>query len=181
MSLAALGRPEANEYASYQEAYVSMVQGDDVIRALDTQRDCMLLFLRTTSEERVRERYDPLKWSIKEVLGHVIDTERVFEYRALRFARGDETELHGFDQDRFVKNANYHDTPIALIADQYNAVRRSTLALFRYLAPEAWSRGGIANRNRLTVRGIAWVIAGHELHHQATLKTRYNLDIGGKP
>jgi hypothetical protein len=170
---APVGRPQNSEYGAYFERYISLVPGDDAVAALESQRESTLQLLGTVTEERSNFRYEPGKWSIKELVGHVIDTERIFAYRALRFARNDRTELPGFDQDTFAANANYHNLTLAQIANEFDAVRRSTLALFSQLDDAAWSRRGIANKNEASVRALAFVMAGHERHHVEILKTRY--------
>ena len=118
-------------------------------------------------------RYAPGKWSAKEVLGHVCDTERVFAYRALRIARGDQTPLAGFEQDDYVKNGPFAKAPMEEIIEDYIAVRRASITLFRNLDEAAWVRRGVANNNEVSVRALAYIIAGHELHHRRILEEKY--------
>jgi hypothetical protein len=168
-------RPEADEYAPYYEKYVSLVPTGDVVETLERQAKETLALLGGVGEDRAGASYEPGKWSVKQVVGHVIDTERIFAYRALRFARGDETPLNGFDQDTFTTGANFDARKLSELADEFEAVRRSTVALLRGLDADAWSRRGIASDNGVSVRALAHIIAGHEAHHVNILRTRYLL------
>ncbi len=168
-----IGRPEPGEYAPYHAGYISEVVGDDILTILDTQRRQMLILLSGCGEEEGQFRYAPDKWSVKEVLGHVCDTERIFAYRALRISRGDRTPLPGFEQDDYVRNAPFASRPLAEVIEDYIAVRRATLTLFRNLDQAAWLRRGIVNNNELTVRALAYITAGHEMHHKKILEEKY--------
>jgi hypothetical protein len=168
-----IGPPEASEYAPYYGKYISLVPGADILTALDAQRRQTMLLLSGRDEEEGNFRYAPEKWSAKEVLGHVCDTERVFAYRALRIARGDQTPLEGFEQDDYIKNGPFGRVSLAEVIDDYIAVRRATLTLLRNLDEAAWMRRGIANKNEVTVRALAYTIAGHELHHRRILEEKY--------
>ena len=125
------------------------------------------------SEREGNFRYAPEKWTVKEVLGHVNDTERIFTYRALRIARGDQTPLSGFEQDDYVRGGNFAERTLADLADEFGYVRSASIALFRSLQKEAWSRRGVANEKDVTVRALAFIVAGHELHHRLILEERY--------
>lgn len=166
-------RPEAGEYAPYFERYISLVPDGDIVTVLNEQMDETLGLLRDIPEERAGFRYAPDKWSIKELLGHIIDAERIFAYRALRFARKDETPLPGFEQDDYIEHASYDDCRLSELAAELESVRRSTIFLFKHLAKEAWLRTGTANESEASVRAIAYMIAGHERHHCAILRERY--------
>ncbi len=168
-----IGRPEPGKYAPYHAGYISEVVGDDILTILDTQRRQMLILLSGCGEEEGQFRYAPDKWSVKEVLGHVCDTERIFAYRALRISRGDRTPLPGFEQDDYVRNAPFASRPLAEVIEDYIAVRRATLTLFRNLDQAAWLRRGIVNNNELTVRALAYITAGHEMHHKKILEEKY--------
>ena len=133
----------------------------------------MVLLLSGLSEEQGDFRYAPEKWSAKQVLGHVCDTERVFAYRALRISRGDATPMEGFEQDDYVKNGPFARHVIAEVIEDYIAVRRATISLLRSLEEAAWSRRGVANKNEVTVRALAYTIAGHEVHHRRILEEKY--------
>ena len=169
----AIARPEPGEYAPYYERYISLITGSDILATLDAQRRQMMLLLSGRDESDGDLRYAPDKWNVKEVLGHVCDTERIFAYRALRIARGDRTPIEGFEQDDYVRNGPFARAPLAEIIEDYIAVRRATLTLFRDLYEAAWSRRGIANKNEITVRALAYIIAGHELHHRRILEEKY--------
>jgi len=168
-----IARPEPGEYNPYYDRYISLVPGTDILGTLDTQRRQTLLLLSGRDEEDGNFRYSPEKWSAKEVLGHVCDTERIFAYRALRIARGDQTALEGFEQDDYVRNGSFARMPLEEIVEDYIAVRRATLTLFRNLEEPAWVRRGVANRNEVSVRALAYTIAGHEVHHRRILEERY--------
>jgi len=166
-------RPEPGEYAPYYERYISLVAGADILTTLDSQRRQMLLLLSGRDEAEGDFRYAPEKWSAKEVLGHVCDTERIFAYRALRISRADSTPIEGFEQDDYVRNGPFANRPLAELIEDYIAVRRATLTLLRNLDEPAWTRRGIANKNEVSVRAIAYTIAGHELHHRRILEEKY--------
>ena len=166
-------RPESTEYAPYYEKYVAMVPGNDIVAILDAQRLQMSQLFAARSERDGNFRYAADKWTVKEVLGHLADTERVFVYRALRIARADQTPLSGFEQDDYVRAGGFGDRSLADVAEEFALVRGASSALFRSLGTEAWTRRGIANKNEVTVRALAFIIAGHELHHREILKERY--------
>jgi hypothetical protein len=168
-----LNRPDATEYASYYGKYVSLISGDDILTLLGQQLTETLALLGNISESQANYRYAPDKWSIKELVGHLIDTERIFAYRALRFARNDQTPLQGFEQDDYIRGASFDDCAINDLASEFEHVRRSSLSLFSNLGEEAWKRRGLANDSEVSVRALAYIIAGHELHHMEILRTRY--------
>jgi hypothetical protein len=167
------GRPDASEYAPYYERYIALVPGDNVIVALETQRLHMVQVLSARSEREGNFRYGPEKWSVKEVVGHLADSERVFAYRAMRIARGDRTPLSGFEQDDYVRSGGFGERRLTDLAEEFAAVRSGSIALFRSLNEPAWSRRGVANNNEVSVRALAFITAGHELHHQRILEERY--------
>jgi len=169
----AISRPEPGEYAPYYGRYISLIASSDILATLDAQRRDTVLLLCGRDESDGDIRYAPDKWSAKQVLGHVCDTERIFAYRALRIARADRTPIEGFEQDDYVRNGPFAHAPQAEIIDDYIAVRRATLTLFRSLDEAAWSRRGIANKNEISVRALAYIIAGHELHHRRILEEKY--------
>ena len=170
---AMVARPEAGEYAPYYEKYIALVPGNDILGALETQRLQMIQLFAARSERDGNFRYAPDKWSVKEVLGHVCDTERIFAYRALRISRNDKTPIEGFEQDDYVKHGGFNDRTLVDLAGEFSQVRGATLALFLGLGGDAWQRRGAANKNEVTVRALAFVIAGHELHHRGILEERY--------
>ena len=171
-----IGPPQAGEYAAYYGRYISLVPGTDILTTLEEQRRGMLLLLSGRDEAEGDFRYAPEKWTAKEVLGHVCDTERVFAYRALRIARGDATPLEGFEQDDYVRHGPFA-RGVGDLIEEYIAVRRASLSLLRMLDEAAWMRRGVANKNEVTVRALAYIIAGHELHHRGILEEKY---FGGR-
>ena len=166
-------RPEPGEYALYYDRYISLVPGSDILTTLQSQRRQMLLLLSGRDDTDGDFRYAADKWSAKEVLGHICDTERIFAYRALRVSRGDRTPIEGFEQDDYVRNGPFANRPLAELIEDYIAVRRATLTLLRILDETAWMRRGIANKNEVSVRAIAYTIAGHEVHHRRILEEKY--------
>lgn len=168
-----VGRPEPGEYASFYERYISLIAGTDILGTLDTQRRQMLLLLSGRDENEGDLSYAPDKWSVKEVIGHICDSERIFTYRALRIARGDRTPLAGFEQGDYIRNGPFATHGLADMIEDYIAVRRATLTLFRNLGELAWTRRGIANNNEVSVRALAYMTAGHELHHRRILEEKY--------
>jgi DinB superfamily len=168
-----IARPDPSEYAQDYAKYVSLVPDGDILALLKQQIEETLSLLSSVSEERANHRYAPGKWSIKELIGHLIDSERIFAYRALRFARGDQTKLPGFEQDDYIRNASFDDYPLTDLAAEFEYVRRANLFLFQHLSEEAWGRTGAANDSEISVRALAYSIAGHELHHREILRTRY--------
>lgn len=165
--------PAAAEYAPYYERYVSLVKERDVIATLAEQMEETLRLLRGIDEERAAYRYAEGKWSIKELVGHVIDAERIFAYRALRFARGDETPLEGFDQDPYIRGASFDAYPLEELAREFELVRGANILFFKHLSADAWQRRGVASDAEVTVRALAFIMAGHEKHHMEILRTRY--------
>jgi hypothetical protein len=172
-SCLSIARPEPGEYAPYYERYISLISGNDILGTFEAQRRQMLILLCGRDEADGDFRYAPDKWSAKEVLGHVCDTERIFAYRMLRISRADDTPIEGFEQDDYVRNGPYAKISFAEVIDDYIAVRRATVTLLRNLDEQAWSRRGIANKNEVSVRAIAYLTAGHELHHRRILEEKY--------
>lgn len=166
-------RPEATEYNPYYGKYVSLVADDDILTVLSDQLSVTLALLGSVPESQGNFRYAAGKWSMKELLGHMIDTERIFAYRALRFARNDATPLPGFEQDDYIRNASFDACTLGALAAEFESVRRATLFLFRHLDGEAWTRRGVASESEVSVRALAYIIAGHELHHVGVLRDRY--------
>lgn len=166
-------RPDASEYADYYANYISKVPGTKILDVLEAQRLQMLHLFAGRSERDGSFRYAPGKWTVKEVLGHVTDTERIFAYRALRFARGDQTPLPGFEQDDFVKNGGFAARTLADLVEEFGAVRSASIALFRSFNEEAWSRRGVANQKEVTVRALGFITAGHQIHHRMILEELY--------
>ncbi|MBO0721708.1 MAG: DinB family protein [Blastocatellia bacterium] len=164
-------RPDSAEYNPYFEKYISLVPGENIVETLSGQIEDSLTFLRGLSDVQGELRYAPGKWSVKEVIGHLIDVERIFAYRALRIARSDRTPLPGFDENEYVAHASFPS--LNDLAAEYQAVRNSNLYFFRSLSEETWLRRGIASSNEISVRAIAYILAGHELHHLGIIRSRY--------
>ena len=168
-----IGRPTPNEAAPYYFGYINRVSGDDILRTLQSQLDETLPFLRGITEEKSLYRYAPEKWSIRQMWGHVNDTERVFLMRALWFARKFETALPSFDQEIAVANANSDKVPWARHVEEFREIRLATISFFRNLPEEAWTRTGTASGNPFSVRACAFIVAGHVTHHAGVLHEKY--------
>lgn len=170
-----IARPAADEYLEYYGRYIALVPGDDALPVLARAQAETHRLLAGLDEARALHRYAPGKWSVKEVLGHLADGERVFGYRALRFARADQTPLPGFDENTYVPAGKFGRRTLADMAAEFAAVRAATLALARSLDDEALLRRGTASDCPFSVRALVAIIAGHELHHVALLRERYGL------
>lgn len=166
------GAPQTSEYPEPYAGYVSHVEGD-VLQVLAQQIDDTVTLLREVPPDRADYAYAPGKWTVKEVVGHVNDVERVFCYRAMCFARGETQPQPGFDQDAYVTAGQFQHRPLEQLLDEFAAVRAATVALFHGFGRAEWMRGGIANDAEFTVRAVAYILAGHERHHLAVLRERY--------
>jgi len=164
-----IDRPQPGEYPEFGAKYVAQVKTTDVLELLEQLKESTHQFFSTISDERASQPYAPGKWTVKQVVGHMIDTERTFAYRALVFSRND-IELPGFDQDVYVENADFNNRPLTNLADELKAVRESNLFLFRSFSDEQLTRKGIASGNPTSVRGMIYMTAGHELHHLQIFK-----------
>ena len=165
--------PDPTEYPEYYGRYISQVPQGDIVTILEQERDAALALLNGLPPAKADFRYAPGKWNIKEVLGHVIDAERIFAYRALRFARNDKTPLPGFEQDDYMPHARFGDRELGDLIREFATVRQASLFLFRPLDTAAWDRRGTASGGEISVRALAYVLAGHEIHHRRILETRY--------
>lgn len=168
-----IGRPEKSEAASYYFTYIDKIPGDDPIAILESQCAESLPFLSAISEEKSLYRYAPDKWSIRQLLNHVTDTERAFAFRALWFARGFDSPLPSYDQNTAASAARADSVSWAAHVEEFRRVRLSTISLFQNMPADAWTKPGIASDNRFTVRAVAFIIAGHVTHHVAILRERY--------
>lgn len=168
-----MSRPEKTEYAEYYETYVSLVEETDVVSALENQLAEIENLFAEVTEEKGAYAYAEGKWSIKQLIGHLIDGERIFSYRALRIARADRTPIEGFEQDEYMENSNFNAVKLAELLEEFALVRKSNLLLFKNLTAEAWARRGTANDAEISVRAIAYIMVGHVRHHANVLKTRY--------
>jgi len=167
-------KPQPEEHAEYYAKYIKLV-GDDALGALRAQSASTPRLLSGLSDAQAMHRYAPGKWSVKEVVGHLLDGERVFSYRALRIARADATPLPGFDENAWVPAAHFDRRPMPDLVADYQTVRAATVALFSSFDEEALTRVGTANDTPFSVRALAHIIAGHELHHVGLLRDRYGL------
>ena len=166
-------RPDPSEYAPYAEVYVSRVPDGNFVEFLEAQTRRIFPELRAVTEQQSLLRYAPGKWSLRESFLHVVDAERIFTYRALRIARNDQTDLPGFEQDDYIAPSEAADRTWSSIIDELQAVRASTIQLFRNLPAAAWTRTGSANGRKASVRGLAYITAGHVEHHISLLHERY--------
>jgi uncharacterized damage-inducible protein DinB len=166
-------RPAPDEFLAYFATYVDLVPDGDIIQSLAMQRAETLALIRSLSEEQGDKRYAPDKWSIRELIGHVIDSERIFVYRALRFSRLDLANIEGFDEKDYAANGPYAHVTLADLGEEFNSVRRSTVHFFGNLDEKMMSSRGTAGDGQVSVRALAWITAGHEIHHCSILKTRY--------
>jgi len=167
------GRPQSEEAAEYYWTYINRTEGDDPRQIIEAQWESAGKFFSQISEAKSLHRYAPEKWSIRQSLNHINDTERVFAGRAMWFARGYETPLPGFDQNLAAVTGEADRIAWAAHIEEFRAVRQSTIAFFQNLPAEAWGRAGIASDNRFTVRALAFIIAGHVNHHLAVLREKY--------
>jgi len=167
-------RPETNEYAAALADYISAIgEDEDVLAVLGQQLDEILARFRGVPPVRGDFRYAPGKWTLKDIVGHLADTERVFAYRALSIARGDPAALPSFDDQAWVAEVGAGDRALLEMVEEWGQVRRATLALLRHLPAAAWYRRGIANSQPISVRALAYVIAGHTRHHLEVVEARY--------
>jgi uncharacterized damage-inducible protein DinB len=167
------GRPEASEAAPYYFQYIDRVAGDDPLAAMESQLEETMALLTAISDETSRSRYAPGKWSIRQLLNHITDTERAFAFRALWFARGFPEPLPGYDQDVAAAGAEADRIAWAAHVEEFQRVRLATISQFRNMPPEAWMRRGVASGNPFTVRAVAFLLAGHVTHHLTVLRERY--------
>jgi hypothetical protein len=168
-------RPSDSDYPEYYRTYVNLIEHDDVLEVLAEQVDTVMSMFADMDEARTLYRYADGKWSIREVLGHLLDSERIFGMRALCFARGEQQPLPGFDENVYVANALFDERPLDSILDEWQALRIANLILFQSFDDDAWSRSGTANNKPVTTNALAWIIAGHTVHHLNILRDRYHV------
>lgn len=171
------GRPTAAEHLPYFSLYTNLVPDGGAMAQMETGFTQQLERLSALSADQVRHRYAPDKWSVLQTIGHLSDGERVFTYRALRFARGDTTPLEGFDEATWMRGVDFDDRDLQALLEEWRSVRMAALSLFQSLSPEMWLRQGTANGHITSVRALCYMIAGHELHHMKLLRERYGLPI----
>ncbi|MEH7504025.1 DinB family protein [Neobacillus drentensis] len=166
-------RPLASEYPEYYKPYVNLVPEGDLLTLLKEDLVKTIELFESLSEEDGHFRYAENKWSIKEVLGHMADTERIMSYRLLRVGRGDQTALAGFNENEYVEGSQINKLPIKNILEDFIAIRKGTLTLIQNMPEEAWTNIGFANNTEVTARAIGYIIAGHALHHCKIITERY--------
>lgn len=181
MAATTIARPDATEYAPFYAGYVGLVpEPGDVLALLAAEDRDTLAMLRGLGERDAAFRYADGKWSIKQVVGHIADAERIFVYRALAFARGERQSLPGFDENAYVDAARFDARTLADLLDEHRRVRAATLAFFGALDADELARRGVANGKAISVRAIAYITAGHERHHVRVLRDRYGAVLGGR-
>jgi DinB family protein len=166
-------RPAADEYVPFYETYVSQVTEPDLVALLTAQQTNTARFLAGLTETQAACRYAPDKWSIREIIGHLADSERIFSYRLLRIARADTTPLPGFDENAYVPSGEFERRPLASVAAEFASVRAATLTLLQGLTPEGLARMGTASGKPISARALAYIIGGHEKHHLGVVRERY--------
>jgi uncharacterized damage-inducible protein DinB len=165
--------PDPSEYDNFFNSYIGNANTDDLLSALAASEEYIVNFILSLKEQQLKHRYEPGKWSIKEMLVHMADTERIFAYRALRFARKDRTELPGFDENTYAEYSKADTRAITSILAEYAAVRHATIELFKNFDEEMLSEAGIASGKKVSVRALGFAILGHEIHHLNIIKQRY--------
>jgi hypothetical protein len=166
-------KPKTGDYNPYYDTYISLIEDDDIIKVLEEQLKSAETYLRTHSEENGNYYYEKGKWTVKEVLGHVIDTERIMAYRALAFARNEKQALPGFEQDDYVAESNFNKRTLDDLINEFKIVRESNINLFKSFDEEILNRRGTASDSEITVLALIYIIAGHEKHHIKILRVRY--------
>jgi uncharacterized damage-inducible protein DinB len=166
-------KPLSSEYPAYYERYISKIQETDIISFLKKQHDDFLHLIQSIPEEKTMYAYAPGKWTVKELLCHVIDAERIFAYRALTFARKDPNKLPGFEEDDYAKNSFANERTMQSLAEEFSHLRLSNMVMFSSFSNEILKQKGIANNNEVSVNAIQYIMAGHVLHHTAILNERY--------
>jgi DinB family protein len=169
-------KPSESEYAPFYAGYIAKIPAESLLEILGRQSDHLRALASAATPEQQRFRYAPGKWSVREVIGHLIDGERVFGYRAFRIGRGDQTPLPGFDENQYVTASDYDQRDLAALADEFGLVRAANLALLRGFSEDEWRRIGTANSYPISVRALAFIMAGHVEHHVALLGERYGLE-----
>ena len=166
-------RPQPSEHPTYYKYYIDLIKDDNILKEIKSQVIDIPAIITQIPEEKENYAYAPEKWTIKEVIGHIIDTERILGYRALRFARKDKTLLLGFDQNSYVANANFNDRTLYDLAHEFATVRNANIALFKHFDESALNELGSVNGNQVSVRAILFMIAGHAIHHMNVIQTKY--------
>lgn len=170
-----MGRPQPGDYVPFHETYISKIGEGDILEILKDQQESTYAFLRSVPADKALYAYAEGKWTVKQCIGHMTDTERVMAYRAMRFARNDDTPLPGFDQDDHVANSHHNDLELNDLIEEFKLTRQANLYFFKSLNADEKQRYGLASGNRVTVNALLYIIAGHETHHIQLFKQRYGL------
>ncbi|MBE4907817.1 DinB family protein [Bacillus luteolus] len=173
-----MNRPQQGEYNPYFEGYLNLVPDGDILEVLQKEKEKTISLVRDLSDEDARFRYGPHKWSIKEVIGHIADTERIMSYRLLRIGRGDTTPLAGFNENDYVLAANFDEFTVQELLEYFQMTRNATISLVKTMSPDSLTRVGHANQSETSARAIAYIIAGHEIHHRQIINDRYLTTLG---
>ncbi|MFZ3591213.1 DinB family protein [Bacillus sp. DJP31] len=173
-----LHRPIEGDFPTYYQGYINLVPEGDLLTILKENLTKTTLLFKSIPNSLVTYRYAPSKWSIKEVLGHISDTERIMSYRLLRIGRGDDTALSGFDENLYVEGASFDQLSMSSLLEDFTATRLATLTLVKNMPEEAWNRKGFTNNGEIISRAISYIIAGHELHHREIVRKKYLVDLG---
>ena len=166
-------RPSQKEYAAYYNGYISLVPNGNLLQILEKQNEQFCEFLAQVDEHKADFRYAKNKWSIKEVIGHIIDVELVFLYRALRISRKDKTNIPGFDQDNYVTNSTFSDVSLSDLVEQFYNLRKTSIAILSSFSDKMWKQKGKANSQTVSVRALGYIMAGHVIHHMKVIHTKY--------
>lgn len=169
--------PETDEYGSFYQGYVDLVTGPNVLQTLIKQGQETYALIEQLTPEEASRRYAEGKWSVKEVIGHLIDTERIMAYRALCISRGEKTSLPGYDHDAYVQEAHFEERSLQNLSAEYDALRNANISLFNSFNEQQTLKKGRANDHTVSVRALVYIIAGHERHHLNVLEEKYGLDI----
>lgn len=169
-----MARPAPGDYATFYETYVSKVLSTHPLAVLDENLTTLKRAMEALDPDKADYAYAEGKWTVKQLLQHMIDTERVFAYRAMRIARGDQTPLPGFDENEFAAAAQVHDIPLRALADELVALRQTSITMFSHFHAEVYTRRGMASNSPVTVNALAYIMAGHVMHHLDILRDRYN-------
>lgn len=167
--------PQSSEYALYYAKYIALVPKGDILEILESQLDDVMQTLRSVPESQAGVVHQPYAWTIRQVVGHLTDSERIFAYRALRIARGDQTPLPGFDENTYAKTGGFNELTMREMADDFEVARRSTISLFRLMPANAWTNTGTANGFPVSARACPWIIAGHTQHHLNIIRKRMGM------
>lgn len=172
--------PASDEYGEFYEGYISLVNGSNALQMLIEQGQNTYTLIQQLTPDKADHRYEKDKWSVKEVIGHLIDTERIMAYRALSIARGEQKSLPGYDQDDYVAHASFDERSIQSLSTEYDAQRNANISLFSSFDEEQTQRKGTANGMELSVRALVHIIVGHEKHHLDVLKEKYGIDLNSE-